>query len=212
LSLNGGGGVGLGWGEAAAAAHAGPEAFALFGGHGGEAGFHLVAPVAAAATVAAVAVEASEEDLAEEDKGNGLEEGDGAQAKDSRHEPVPDVLDDEAEDEDAENDEEGDVENLERAWEIVEAHGCGSLSGLSGGDGLLEFGKAFAEVEHGVAFAREQGVDGGAGFGGDFFEAAAEEFVGDEGFALLFGELVEGFVEGVEEEGAGVEGVGAGVG
>ena len=67
-------------------------------------------------------------------------------------------------------------------------------------------------MQHGVAFAREQGVDADAGFGGDFFEAAAFYLVGEEDFALVGGELFEGLVEGGEKEAVEVGSVGAVVG
>jgi len=77
---------------------------------------------------------------------------------------------------------------------------------------LLHLLQALAEVQDCVAFAGEQGVDADAGFSRDFLEAATEKFVGDEDVTLGFGEFVEGFVECVKEQVAGVEGVGAGIG
>src|SRR5882724_1014695 len=58
--------------------------------------------------------------------------------------------------------------------------------------------QTFAQMQHGIAFAREQCVDVYAGFRSQFLEAAALDFVCDEDFALLGGKFIEGEFQFVE--------------
>src|SRR5256885_12986208 len=58
--------------------------------------------------------------------------------------------------------------------------------------------QTFAKMQHGVTFAREKRVDVYAGFGSQFLEAAALDFVGNEDFALLGGKFIEGEFQFVE--------------
>ena len=69
----------------------------------------------------------------------------------------------------------------------------------------------FAQIKHGVALAREQGVDVYSAFRRQLFEAAPFEFVGDKNFALLAGQFVERKFQFVEKHASEVERFRAGV-
>src|SRR2546430_7713202 len=58
--------------------------------------------------------------------------------------------------------------------------------------------QAFAQIQHVIAFAREQRVDVHTGFRGEFLEAAALDFVRDEDFTLVGGKVIEGKLQFVE--------------
>src|SRR5260370_29028882 len=60
-------------------------------------------------------------------------------------------------------------------------------------------------------FPREQSIDAEAGFGGDFFETLAYQFMGDKDFALSLRQLFEGFVQCIEEQIPCVSCLGTGV-
>src|SRR6202140_1461823 len=51
--------------------------------------------------------------------------------------------------------------------------------------------QSFAQMQHRVALAREQGIDVYTAFCRQFFEAAPFQFVGDEYFTLLVGQFAE---------------------
>ncbi len=51
--------------------------------------------------------------------------------------------------------------------------------------------QAFTEMQHGIAFAREQRIHAHAGCGGQVLEAAAFQFVSDEDVALIPGQFIE---------------------
>jgi hypothetical protein len=63
-------------------------------------------------------------------------------------------------------------------------------------------------MKHRVALARQQRVQFNAGFRSKVFEAAALELVGDEDLALRGGELGERGLQVVEQQAAGVAGLG----
>ena len=92
-------GLGSGWAEAEMFAHALAEAFAFFGGHAAAAVVHAIAEAVAAGTVPS---ETAEEDAAEREESHGLPEGDFAPAEERRQEPIPEVQDDLAANEDKE--------------------------------------------------------------------------------------------------------------
>jgi len=92
-------GLGSGWAEAEMFAHALAEAFAFFGGHAAAAVVHAIAEAVAAGTVPS---ETAEEDAAEREESHGLPEGDFAPTEEGRQEPIPEVQDDLAADENKE--------------------------------------------------------------------------------------------------------------
>src|SRR5215469_10853044 len=66
--------------------------------------------------------------------------------------------------------------------------------------------QAFAQMQHGVALARQQGVHTDAGVSRDLLEAASVQFVGDENLTLVCGQLIEGGAQRVEQRRALVSG------
>src|SRR5258706_5393320 len=65
--------------------------------------------------------------------------------------------------------------------------------------------QTLAQMEHRIAFAREQRIHADAGLGGNFLEAAPFEFVPDKHFALLIRQLIERQLEFIEENVTGVK-------
>src|SRR6266403_3703263 len=72
--------------------------------------------------------------------------------------------------------------------------------------------QSFAQMQHGIAFAREQRIHAHAGFGGHFLEAAPLQFVSDEYFTLLAGQFAEGKFQLIQKHVAEVERFRAGIG
>src|SRR5439155_279859 len=67
---------------------------------------------------------------------------------------------------------------------------------------VMDRSQAFAQVQHRVALARQQGVDADTRGIGDLLEALAFDFVRDEDLALLGGQLVERFFQLIEQDAA----------
>src|SRR6185437_4558932 len=78
-----------------ASAHASAKLLPLFLAHPGPALFHMLLPVASSATAA---MEPAKQNLREDQQSQPLPVGDGVQAENPRHQPIPQVHDDEAED------------------------------------------------------------------------------------------------------------------
>ena len=69
-----------------------------------------------------------------------------------------------------------------------------------------------AQMQHRVAFAREQRVHAHAGLGGHLLEAAPFQLVRDEHLALLLRQLVDRQLELIEQHVARVERLRSGIG
>src|ERR1700747_3493442 len=64
-------------------------------------------------------------------------------------------------------------------------------------------------MQHGVAFSREQSVDTETGFRRDLLETPAHQLVGDKNFALGLRQILESFVQSIEQQVSCVRRVGA---
>ena len=68
--------------------------------------------------------------------------------------------------------------------------------------------KALAQLQHGIVLARQQRVHADSRQGGDVVEAIAHQFMRDEHFSLLFGQIVQRGVNLIEKQASQVQGLG----
>jgi hypothetical protein len=153
------------------------ELFALRGGHVLPTLPHSPPGVGTRTTVE---TESAEEDTAQRQESKRLPEIDLVKAEEGRQQPIPKLSHDHA----AEGDEQQESHEDQRSQEkpFLSHH----LSSSSIRKFVVDRLQAFAKIEHRITLARKQRVDADIGFGGDLFETAPFEFVGDEDFALLF--------------------------
>ena len=72
--------------------------------------------------------------------------------------------------------------------------------------------QSLAQMQHRIAFAREQRIHAHAGLGGDLLEAAPFQLVRNKHLALLLRQLVDRQLEFIEQHVAGVKRLRSGIG
>jgi len=172
--------------EAATCAHALPESFPLFRSHGLPAldrAFVHALGYATAETGAtrAVMAKSAEEDAAQQPNSNRLPEGNLAPAEERRKQPVPQAHYDFA----ADVGKQQNPQNCERSHQQNPFSFASHFSSSRFRKFVEDSLQSLAQMQHRIAFARQQRIQAHAGLGGQFPEAAPVQLVGNKHLALL---------------------------